>query len=248
LNYTRAQESEGHNKRMLRTVILLFFCSFLVHYGELALSTTESKDYSTTTLSGDNNTTTTTNTSPSTEPSSSADASNNTQLMINLGTAAAGILTAIVGVNAFRQSQVLKKKDIMKDIIIPLIQDYEKPELSKAKQILDGSEIKGESSDRYPNRTYDKNKLSVILRDTRISPVPPINVTEDEIRRSFDALLYFLIKLEYLLFVGVLTDDETMYFQFFIKKAAAEPSVINYAKMKDFHFSGRLDPSLNTRR
>lgn len=57
---------------------------------------------------------------------------------------------------------------------------------------------------------------------------------EKEIRASFDALLEFFSKLEYLRMIGLILQEDLSYFQYYIKKASDDPAVCKY--VKDYKF------------
>ena len=164
-----------------------------------------------------------------------------TQSIIGAVTAGVAIAALLIGLKTslktFGETQLLRKKEIMKDIISPLIRDYHSEELKKAKDIMNGSSILGDNS------IYNRSKLPEILRDSTSEPnklKTPITDSEREIRDSFDAFFRFLVKLEYHVFIGLLSNDEITYFQSFIDKAASEPSVVNYMKFKGFPLRGLL--------
>jgi hypothetical protein len=59
------------------------------------------------------------------------------QFIISLIALAGGLVTVTIGLVTYRQNQTLKKKDIMKDIITPLIEEYDSPKFKVATDLLD---------------------------------------------------------------------------------------------------------------
>jgi hypothetical protein len=68
-----------------------------------------------------------------------------------------------------------------------------------------------------------------------------------EVREAFDAFLNFLVKLEYLVSVGILDkkkDGGLIYFSYFIDLAAKQKDVLNYIECYRFPLRGILDSRL----
>ena len=72
-----------------------------------------------------------------------------------------------------------------------------------------------------------------------------INPKIIEIRKSFDGLLDFFCKLEYLLGIGLLKYEELSYFNYYIERAADNHSVVNYVRMYEFPLNGKLNRNLS---
>lgn len=168
------------------------------------------------------------------------------QLIINSIVAGGGLVTLFIGLRTYQQGQILKKKDVLKDIVIPLMQEFDSQKFKVAKDILDDVIIRRDQSIDYPDGSYTKNKLDRLLRNHNQHPITV--EPEVEIREAFDAFLDFLVKLEYLITVGILNKKEISYFWYFIDKAATDPSVINYVKIYKFPLSGKLHPNLSSHR
>jgi hypothetical protein len=167
----------------------------------------------------------------------------NIQLIINASTAFAGIFTLFLGIRTFRQSQILKRKDILKDVIIPLMEEFNSDKLKLSKQILYKHTISGELGGDYPDSLYDKDDLNVILRSNENYKY--INSTEEKIRKSFDDLLEFFVKLEYLLVIGVISIKDIDYFNRVIETAADDKNVISYLKFRSMPLYGKLNNKLD---
>ena len=168
------------------------------------------------------------------------------QFAISLAALVGGLVTAAIGLVTYRQNQTLKKKDIMKDIINPLIIEYDSPKLKIATDLLDNKEgpediIEGE------RRKYTIKDLGYLLRDRQAEPAHQLTAPNKEVRESFDAFLNFLVKLEYLVNVGILNkkeDGDLLYFSYFIEKAAEQKEVLEYMKRYRFPLRGILDSRL----
>jgi hypothetical protein len=84
--------------------------------------------------------------------------------------------------------------------------------------------------------------LNEILRDHRSRDVTAPE--EIAIRMSFDYLLDFFAKLEYLLSMGLIKKREIEYFNYYIRKTAENSAVVNYARIYEFPLKGKLNISL----
>lgn len=152
--------------------------------------------------------------------------------------AVAGLAAFIWGMYTYRKEQHIKRKDI----VFPLIEEFDRsPEMKYAKEILDDRPVFG-SCWKYPNDYYHKQSLQLILRS---HDKPITDPGEDAIRRSFDSLLDFFCKLEYLLGIKLIKHEELYYFKYYIWKAADEQSVIDYMINYEFPLYGELDCRLS---
>jgi hypothetical protein len=153
--------------------------------------------------------------------------------------AVAGLAAFIWGMYTYRKEQHIKRKDIL----FPLIEEFDRsPELKYAKEILDDRIVSG-SCWKFSNDYYHKDNLQIILRSPDVRPIT--DPGEDEIRRSFDSLLDFFCKLEYLLGIKLIKHEELYYFRYHIRKAADQPSVIKYMNQYQFPLYGELDRRLS---
>jgi hypothetical protein len=89
------------------------------------------------------------------------------QFFINLIAVAGGLVTVTIGLVTYLQSQTIRKKDIMKDIIDPLINEFDSPKFKIAKDLLDNKKVrtksmdgKGQPSEHY----YTMDNLKDLLR------------------------------------------------------------------------------------
>lgn len=85
--------------------------------------------------------------------------------------------------------------------------------------------------------------LSDILRNHEDRDVTASD--EIAIRMSFDSLLDFFVKLEYLLSLNLIKKTEMEYFDYYIKKTVENAAVVRYMKTYKFPLKGKLNPSLN---
>jgi YVTN family beta-propeller protein len=153
---------------------------------------------------------------------------------------AGGFITAFVGLRTYYQSQMLRKKDILKDIVFPLKNDFDtSPEINRAKYILDDAPIE--------QGFYDEKRLLSTLRDhrnNRTSWEPGDGI----VRGSFDRFLDFLGTLEYLSAIELIKKETQLYpFQYYIDKAAKNKALVNYVKIYNFPLYGGLHPNLNSK-
>ena len=86
--------------------------------------------------------------------------------------------------------------------------------------------------------------MEYLLRDRRNESPDILTESEKKVREAFDAFLSFLVKLEYLVSVKILDDNELDYFSYFIRKAAEQEEVTNFMKVYEFPLRGKLDQRL----
>lgn len=152
-----------------------------------------------------------------------------------LGGLVIAVVTAIVGLYTYINNSTLKKKDILKDIIYPLFEEYDSPKIKIAKDMLLNN-----ARYRIGSVIYDSNKLSDIL----ITDISKINVMHDsqkEIKLSFDNLLSFIVKLEYLYNVKILDSQDILFFKDIIKKIHSHNVILNYIQAKGIGITEKLN-------
>jgi hypothetical protein len=176
-------------------------------------------------------------------------------LELILGTAIptlAAIFGLFWGTHTYRESQVLKRKEI----VFPLMDEFDESEkMEVAKRILDDfSGIKKRFLDPKKIKTvkpegyYHKHHLDEILRFHRVPDdddkdrenLCSFDDGESEIRHSFDTLLAFLSKLEYLRKIQLIREEDLCYFRYYINKAAENKDVRAYVKDYDFQLGDGL--------
>jgi hypothetical protein len=166
----------------------------------------------------------------------------------------AGLFGLFWGTHTYRDGQILKRKEI----IFPLIEEYddEPNKMLVAKKILDdfnlnlnqvlGGEENSLPAQKSNDRYYNKSKLENILRadNPNIEYSSEFDDGEEAIRDSFDSLLAFFAKLEYLLKIHLIKKQEIFYFRYYINKAAENPAIRGYVDRYQFQLDGTLDPRL----
>jgi hypothetical protein len=155
--------------------------------------------------------------------------------------AAAGLAGLFKGLKTYESEQKSKRKDV----IFPLLEEFDKSkEMEYAKNILDGRNLNPEQGWKYPKGYYNRNDLAIILRDSK--PTFGIDdLGEVAIRHSFDALLDFFCKLEYLLNINLVRVEEIEYFRYYLDIAAGEASIVKYVKYGKFPLEfKRLSPDV----
>jgi hypothetical protein len=154
----------------------------------------------------------------------------------NLYSLIATIIGTAVGIAGFgwgiykhKEEQNFKRKNV----IFPLIEEFDKSiEMKYAKMILDNKIIPPETNWKHEREYYRKENLKDTLK--YYEKRPDIEPGEDAIRRSFDALLKFFYKLEYLLDIKQIKPKEIIYFRYFIDKVANEKIVMEYKEKYNF--------------
>jgi len=138
-----------------------------------------------------------------------------------------GALTVFIALITYWKGQLINRKDL----IIPLINEFDNSEdLFLAKAILDdftcniptsntNSKILKSLYNMSKNdfEFYSKSNLKQFLRyheDPEAWPVTSIK--ERTVRRSFDSMIYFFFKLEYLYRIGLLKKKELYYFKYYM--------------------------------
>ncbi len=172
-----------------------------------------------------------------------SDSGDYTTLIIGTVTAAGGIATVFIGFRRWlteqKQSRISRQTETVKNVVLPLILEFDKSEeLMIAKNVLDDTPIE--------YGFYDKEKLSRTLRDHRNNREPWVK-GDKPVRDSFDSLLDFFSKLEYLFSIDLLTQQQLEYFRYYINQAAESNAVVNFVKIYNFPLHGRLHPNLNSK-
>jgi hypothetical protein len=173
--------------------------------------------------------------------------------ILAIGTAIAGITAGALGVLTYRRGQTLKRQEIL----FPLIAEFDTSErmfLAKAvleeftcnsiELLIKNSETlswlknlirEDEQESDLQKKAFRKSNLSNTLgnRDKE-SCCPGKNYSFDErqvaVRTSFDALIKFCAKLEYLYKVGLLEEDELTYFFYYYHKLEENEAVQKYVE------------------
>jgi hypothetical protein len=144
-----------------------------------------------------------------------------------------GAATAFIALITYWKGQLLNRKDL----IIPLMKEFDNSEdLFLAKAIMDDftcnippSNTNSEILKNLYNMSqddfefYNKSNLKEFLRDHRDPEAEPVtSIKERTVRRSFDSMIYFFFKLEYLYRIGLLKKKELYYFKYYMNLAFHE--------------------------
>lgn len=149
------------------------------------------------------------------------------------------VITAIVGFGmgliTYKNEKALKRKE---NLFSELEKFDESDDLANAKAILDDFGI------TIHEKTFHLSTLDDTLRDHRKRGVS--HEGEIEMRESFDSLLDFFGRLEYLIQNKLLDKNKDLsHFEYYIKKAADLKAVRNYIRIYQFPLQGLLDTRLN---
>jgi hypothetical protein len=142
------------------------------------------------------------------------------------------------GLFTYKKEQMLRRKE-------SLFSELEKfdinEDLTYAKAILDDFAI------TIDNKTFHKLTLEETLRDHRKIGVS--HNGEQLIRESFDSLLDFFGRLEYLIETKLLDKEKDLYhFDYYIKRAAELKPIQDYVRIYQFPLRGILHEELNKNR
>ena len=150
-----------------------------------------------------------------------------------------GIVTFIWGVYEYRKNRILKRQEILFDLIKEFDKDLDtQPNKMKyAKDLLDDFTI------LVDDKPYHSSELKEILRyhgyraGDDYEPIDSKKIDdhgEIEIRASFDELLNYFGKLGYLLDRGLIKKGEIRYFEYYIKRAVKNEAVMRYSRLYEF--------------
>jgi hypothetical protein len=150
-------------------------------------------------------------------------------------TAAAALGGVLWGVYEYSKARITARQQVLFEVIKEFNQS---DQMKIAKDILGYGNVRKENKKKnweQPDSYYSKDHLAQILR--YIPPGTPgteVEQGEKDIRDSFDALIVFLGKIGYLLMVGAITQDETVYFRYYMQKIQDDPNVREYTEKYDF--------------
>ena len=152
-----------------------------------------------------------------------------------------GLVGVWWGVYTYSKGQKLKKHEIL----FPLIKEFDEDKrMEHAKDLLDSYILEDDEWDhRYGY--YSLNNLHLILKKFDLLKEGIKDPGERAIRKSFDALLDFFCKLEYLKDLKLIENKEVAYFNYYIYKVAKNDAIKNYIKAYEFPLYGKLHPSLS---
>jgi hypothetical protein len=141
-----------------------------------------------------------------------------------------GALGFFWGLYEYRQTQKVKRQQLLFELIDTF--DNEKHKMYQAKRLLDDFTVPASGG------WYHGGNLNIILRNHADKPID--DPGEIQIRESFDALLDFFGKLEYLVQIGLMTKSELSYFEYFLMKSAENKDVRKYTQIYKFPLYNKL--------
>jgi hypothetical protein len=152
-------------------------------------------------------------------------------------------LTAFKGILEYTKANKVKTVELLN----ALIKEFNHKNLGKAKRLLDDFvicepndediEVKGNLA--YQNSKFHKSNFETILRDHNQTPIENDKVLI-QIRASFDSLLDFFTKVEYLMSLGLISKSEFFFFKYYLDKMLNDNNVLNYCQIYDFKAIFRL--------
>jgi hypothetical protein len=147
-----------------------------------------------------------------------------------------GAGTAIFAIITYWQN---KKNELLTQIVMPVLREYND---------LEDAEIAIDILNDYPYEfmqiddpqayylyqgQISKTELPLVLRDHNWVDTSPI---EDEVVKSFDALLYFFAELEYIVHIGLCKKEDLKLFQYEIDKAIEQEAIRNFVNIYRLRF------------
>jgi hypothetical protein len=162
-------------------------------------------------------------------------------------------LPAIFAVYQYRESQKLREQELhlqRQKLLFDLTNEIDSSENSEkmflAKASLDNLSCNIPSYDEkwgnlnketfeYYLTHYDKFDLNHILRDHY--PQPVTDPKERAIRQSFDVLLDYFCRIEYMYKKNIIAEEELNYFRYYILKIKDNKPVMDYLKRYNFPLS-----------
>jgi hypothetical protein len=168
----------------------------------------------------------------------------NADRILALVTALIGIGTAIAGIITYERK---KKNELLTQVVMPVLSEYNDLEDADiAVDILNDYPYEFMQTDDpkalhlYSGR-ISKEDLPLVLRDNRWVDTSPV---EDKVVRSFDALLYFFAKLEYVVKLGLLKRSDLTLFKYEIDRVADDEAICNFVNVNKLSFDGELNDKL----
>jgi hypothetical protein len=151
---------------------------------------------------------------------------------VELSLKVVGLIVAIVvafkGVIEYSNSQKIKKFEILNKFI----EEFEHKKTELARLILDEFSV-----EQGKEKVY-KSDLRETLRNHKDKIIP--YGIETEVRESFDKLLDFYSKLDYMIMLGLLKKRDLFYFRYFLKKIVEDEAIMNYVKIYGYSSISRL--------
>jgi hypothetical protein len=163
------------------------------------------------------------------------------------------IFTVMMALSQYKESQRLRQQELnlqRQKMLFDLTNEIDSSENSEkmflAKAILDNLSCNIPSYDEKWGKSnketfefylthYDQLDLNHILRDHY--PQPIIDPKERAIRQSFDVLLDYFCRIEYMYKTQIITDKELDYFRYYILKIKDNTAVMKYVERYNFPLS-----------
>jgi hypothetical protein len=163
------------------------------------------------------------------------------------------VFTGFIAVDQYKESRKLREQELnlqRQKMLFDLTNEIDSSENSEkmflAKAILDNLSCNIPSYDEkwgssnkevfdYYSTHYDQLNLNHILRDHY--PQPITDPKEKAIRQSFDALLDYFCRIEYMYKTRIITEQELNYFRYYILKIKDNKAVMEYLKRYKFPLS-----------
>jgi hypothetical protein len=172
---------------------------------------------------------------------------------------AVGGFGAIWGIYTYKEGQKLKRKEILFPLIDELVNSKRMflakaifddftcniPDFSAEESELDKMIIEDIKEPGVMRKYYHADRLSTILRDHN-EQGDVTDVREILVRASFDAIIRFYAKLEYLKDIHLLREDEVEYFRYYYDKLRNNEAVRKY--VDDYGLSLKFTLFNSTRR
>jgi hypothetical protein len=157
----------------------------------------------------------------------------NSELIIKTTTLVVSFVIALKGLFEYSKSQKVKKFEILNK----LIDEFEHTKTEVARLILDEFSVEGDNGKVY------KRDLQETLRNHKDKLIP--FGIETEVRESFDKLLDFYSKLEYMLMLGLLNKNDLFYFQYCLQKIFDDKAILKYCEIYGYTAIFRLKRIFN---
>lgn len=176
------------------------------------------------------------------------------------------VFTGFIAVHQYKESRKLREQELnlqRQKMLFDLTNEIDSSENSEkmflAKAILDNLSCNIPSYDEkwgssnkevfdYYSTHYDQLDLNRILRDHY--PQPITDPKEKAIRQSFDALLDYFCRIEYMYKTRIITEQKLNYFRYYILKIKDNKTVMEYLKRYKFplsdDFINKLEKSSKT--
>jgi hypothetical protein len=149
-------------------------------------------------------------------------------LMTSIATSAVGIIGGWSAVSTYKRNQTLKRQEVL----LPLMKEFDTDKnIFYAKELIDRVpvQIKDEKENFNGNYTYDD--LKRLLNEVKGKELDKDEIT---MRIVIDSLLNFFGKLAYLIEIKILTRQDIVYFEYYVRKATQSEAVMHFARRLEY--------------